>query len=380
MNKFLIILILLLFHQAEGQNSSALAIGDSLYNLGDYTKAILSYKIASESEAQLFKLAKSYEALGYFSEAQKCYTLLNEKFPKAVEATYNYGKLLTLMGKDKEAVNIFEQLSDENPQNPNFYYQLGLVQEKLNDSLALINFQTAYQLDTNHFNALYKIAKRKVEKRNFSEAKILINKALNVQSTSERFLMLDALVNFHTENYHAAIISFKKLADQNYSSVQFHEVFAKSYIQTNQFEEAIDQYTILINKFNDQNAGWHFEIGRCFMALRYLEKAERHLNIAIALQEIPLDTEYVTLSQLYNRRKDYKNEMFALEKALLENPLNELAQYQLAVAADNYFEDKQTVLRYYNVYLNKHGETGRRRELAKHRVRDIKKELHFTKN
>ena len=116
------------------------------------------------------------------------------------------------------------------------------------------------------------------------------------------------------------------------------------------------------------------------MALHYFEKAERHINIAIGLQEIPLDGEYSALARIYNRKKEFKKEMKALEKALGENPRNELAQYQLAVAADNYYDDKNVVLDYYHIYLEKHGETGRMRELAKQRVRDIKKELHFTKN
>tara|TARA_R110002124_G_scaffold120895_6_gene278964 strand:- start:22329 stop:23471 length:1143 start_codon:yes stop_codon:yes gene_type:complete len=380
MSRLIISLILFTFFQAEGQNPSALAIADSLYDLGNYSKATASYKDADPSEASLFKIAKSYEALGNYSEAIKYYKVLYSEYPNVVNAKYNYGKLLASIGETEKAISIFEQLLSESPHNPNFYFQLGLTQEKIDDSIAHLNFQKAYRLDSNHLNALYKIAKRNVEKRNFDDARPLVKIALTTQELSVRFLLLDALLNFHTDQYHEAIVSFEKLDSLNYSTVQFHESLAKSYVQTNRFEAAINQYTILINQFDDKNPSWHFHIAQSYMALHYFEKAERHINIAIGLQEIPLDGEYSALARIYNRKKEFKKEMKALEKALGENPRNELAQYQLAVAADNYYDDKNVVLDYYHIYLEKHGETGRMRELAKQRVRDIKKELHFTKN
>ena len=62
MSRLIISLILFTFFQAEGQNPSALTIADSLYDLGNYSKAIASYRDADPSEASLFKIAKSYGA------------------------------------------------------------------------------------------------------------------------------------------------------------------------------------------------------------------------------------------------------------------------------------------------------------------------------
>ena len=52
--------------------------------------------------------------------------------------------------------------------------------------------------------------------------------------------------------------------------------------------------------------------------------------------------------------------------------------YNLAVATDNFYKDKNTVVKYYESYLNKFEDTGRMRLLAKQRQSDLKKELHFS--
>jgi len=155
---------------------------------------------------------------------------------------------------------------------------------------------------------------------------------------------------------------------------------AISYHKTNQFEKAIDQFTILINTYDDTNPTYHYNLGKVYMSLKEYENAKRHIEISIVLQDIPLDEEYISLSYIYDREKKYKEEMEVLEKALKENSTNEIAKYRLAIAADNYFKDKETVLRYYNAYLDMYRETGKMREIVKQRVSDLKKELHFTKD
>ena len=66
-----------------------------------------------------------------------------------------------------------------------------------------------------------------------------------------------------------------------------------------------------------------------------------------------------------------------LRKALKENSENEYALYQLAVAADNYYENMETVLPFYENYIKSYLKDGSYLEMAQSRVSDIKKELHF---
>jgi hypothetical protein len=53
--------------------------------------------------------------------------------------------------------------------------------------------------------------------------------------------------------------------------------------------------------------------------------------------------------------------------------------YERAIAADNYFEDQESTLNYYNVYIEKYSAEGNKEliYLAKTRVKHIKQEMHL---
>jgi len=380
MNKLLVFIVLLFFFKAEAQNASALRLADSLYALGNYSRAISYYKQLSKSEQQLFKLAKSYEALGNHPKAFYYYQKVISTYPKATLASYNYGKLLFNTSKYRKADSLFKNLSEGHPLHPNFIYYSGLVKEKLNDSSAIFFFRKTYKLDKSHHNALYKIAKHHTEKREFEVAERYISEGLLVDPNSILFLNLKALKYFYSKEYHGALLAYKKLLEFNQSNTQLHENVAISFVHTNQFDKAIEQYTILINRYEDKNSKWHYQIGRAYMALRYYEKAQRHFEIAIALKDISSESEYFALSQLFGKQENYKAQMKALNKAIVENPKNQHTHYFLAVAADNYFKDKKTVIVYYEKYLKMFGEKGRYSEFARQRIKDLKTAFHFNKD
>lgn len=376
MNRFsAVILSVLITTLADAQNASA--IGDSLYAIGDYSQAIKSYKKAENSEE---KIARAYDAIGNT-------TLALEYYEKAILAKntnlltqYNYGKLLLKAARYEKAASVFQELTKVRPKNPEFFYQLGLIKEKQNDSTAYPTFFYAHLLDKNHQNALYKIAKYTAERREFDSAKKLIASGLQADPNSTRFLQLKAVVAYVEKDYHLAAETYETLMEFGQSNIQLHENLAVSYNQTYRYEEAIAQYTILINEYDDKNPGWHFNIAKNFEALRYLDKAQHHFEVAIVLLDIPLDASYFALASVYKKQKDYKNQLEALQKAVKENPENQAALYFLATAVDNYFEDEASVIPYYEAYLKKFGAQGKFAEYANQRIKDLKADIHFNKN
>ncbi|QIE59466.1 tetratricopeptide repeat protein [Rasiella rasia] len=376
MNKFLIVCIVsITIAKANAQN--ALAIGDSLYSLGNYNAAITQYKQTTGAED---KIARAYKAVGNNAMAIQYYKKHLENEKTDVLSSYNYGKLLLSANRFKQADSLFEVLSKANPKNPEFYYQLGLAKEKQKDSIAFIKYLQALTNDKNHQNALFKVAKIQAERRNFNEAMMNIERGLKVDSESVRFLNLKALIAYVNKSYHLAADTYEKLIDLNQSNERLHENLAVSYNQTNRFEQAISQYAILINEYDDKNPSWHFSIAKNYEALRYLDKAQHHFEIAIALQDLPLDKSYVALASVYKKQKDYKNQFSVLQKAVRENSNNQRALYLLATAADNYFVDDAVVLPYYEKYLAIFGEQGNYTEHAKQRIKDLKTDIHFNKN
>lgn len=377
MNRLLFLILILFFFKAEAQNTSALVIGDSLYHLGDYSKAILQYNQLSANENIDFKLAKSYEALGNNPKAIFYYKKVVSSDPKATLAFYNYAKLLFKTAKFNEADSIFKALSVENPTNPNFPYQRGLIKELQQDSTAISFFQKTYEIDTNHINSVYKIAKLKLKKRKFSEAKPFINKGLSIDSISIRFLMLKALRSYHTKNYHQAIKDYNLLLKLGKKDAKLHFNMADSYYKVLDIEKAIDQYALLINEFDDKNDLYHYNLGICYSALHYNIKAIKEFELAIALKFTPLDNEYYAISRAYKYERNTKQEIKMLKKSISENPIDEMLQYHLLLAYDRFYDDKKVVLVFYEKYLKRFGETGKFRELAKYKISELKKEIHF---
>jgi tetratricopeptide (TPR) repeat protein len=370
-----VILSVFITSLADAQNASA--IGDSLYAIGNYSQAIKSYEKTENSEE---KIARTYDALGNTTKALEYYEKALLKENESILTQYKYGKLLLNAGRYEQADSLFQLLTKASPKNPEFAYQLGLVKEKQNDSTAYPTFLYAHLMDKNHQNALYKLAKYAAEARDFKKAKKLIEDGLEADPNSTRFLQLKAVVAYVEKEYHSAADTYEKLLERNQGNVQLHENLAASYSQTYRFEAAIEQYTILINEYNDKIAGWHFNIAKCFESLRYLDKAQRHFEIAILLQDIPLDDYYVALAAVFKKQKDYKKQLEALQKAVQENPENGTALYYLATAADNYFEDEASAIPYYEAYLEKFSDSVRYSALSRQRIKDIKTDIHFNKN
>lgn len=361
---------------AEAQSVSALAVfkkGDSLFEIGAYNKAIPYFlEINRFREA-----AKSYEALGNNDKAQSYFEKALAENNTNTKTEFEYVKLLVRVSHYKQADSILQNLQFRFPNNANFVYERGLVKELQKDSTAIDLFLQVYEMDEGNSNASYKIARNYVENRKFDAAVPFIENGLLVDQNSSRFLTLRALKEYHTKEFHNAIETYRLLISKGESYVSLHENLADALTKTMQFEKALEQYQILLQKYDDQNPKWHHEVAFLYRAMKEYEKAKHHLNIAIGLLETPLSNEYMELATIYKREGDYKNEMAALRKSLANNPNNERSLYYLAIAADNYFKDKNTVLDYYENYLKQFGETGIMRNLVKQRVSDLKKELHF---
>ena len=245
MKKHLVVLILLVIFKAEAQTASALAIADEFYKTGNYSKAIEGYMALSEIK-YAFQIAKSYEAIGNSNESLRYYELGLKNDPENQIALSKYGKLLSSTGQLIKADSVFADLISLYPTNPNHFYERGVLAEKRNDSLALNYYLSATLFDINHQNAIYKLARHWTTKRDFMAAGRFIERGLKANPSSSRFLTLNALVYYHSKSYHGAITAYEKLLTFNQSNTQLHENLADSYMNTLQFEKAIEQLTICL--------------------------------------------------------------------------------------------------------------------------------------
>lgn len=120
MNRFFLLSIILLAAKAEAQ-TSALVIADSLYAVGNYTRAIETLKeISPQNNSIHGKLAKAYQAKGQLETAKDFYKKVLETNPERIVTAVDYAKLLVRTGDLVKADSVFSGLVKKYPGSANF--------------------------------------------------------------------------------------------------------------------------------------------------------------------------------------------------------------------------------------------------------------------
>lgn len=377
MNKLAILLFVLLFSKA-GAQTSALAVSDSLYAIGNYSEAIENLnEIGSKNEMVFLKLAQNYRAKGNFKRALENYKKVLKKAPKRMITAVNYGNLLFKTGQLNAADSLFSDLVKKYPKNANFQYQLGAVKLERQDSTYLKSFYKAIYLDETHQKALREIAEYQLRRRFFPAAKKYALQGLDTNPNNVALLSILAQTHFKRKDFKKAIPVFEKLVELGKGNAFVHSSLGMAYYRLENYKNSKIHFQKALELENG-NSTTHFMLGLTFKNLGDYEEAKKHLKTSITIKNPSLDIEFFNLGLLFKAQEKHKKALHFYEKALEENPDHERALYERAIAADNYFADLKTRMNYYRAYLNKYENSGNERLilLAKNRVQDIKEELH----
>ncbi|MDQ7915952.1 tetratricopeptide repeat protein [Mesonia sp. MT50] len=382
MLKVVSFLIIVFIMPRVGAQTSTLAMADSLYAVGDYQKAIHLYEKQDSLSASVYqKIASAEQARGDLNKALIAYEKSIQQNPKLVVAKANYGKLLRLTYQYKKADSVYTELIQQYPQNPDFQYQLGLIKEKLKNPRAYQFFEKAIQQDATHQNALYELASYHYQNKAFKETENLTQKALTSAPKNIKMQLLSALNAYSQRDYSSALKRYQKVIQLGYTSESVWKKLGMCYYQEAFITKAIEAYQHVL-KFNAENASAHLYIGKLYLHKEKLEDAERYLLMALLLSKPKLDENYQSLGLAYKGKQEYKKTMHYFKLALEEDPKKMRSQFELAVAADNYYADLQTRLNYYALFLNKFEEEPKASifiKLSKRRISDLKKEIHLSK-
>ncbi|NJY62056.1 tetratricopeptide repeat protein [Salinimicrobium sp. CDJ15-81-2] len=378
--KTTIFFLLLLFAAIKaGAQTSALNIADSLYAVGNYSEAIEELeKSGSRSQSVLLKLARAQKANGNVAAALENYRTVIESNPERVLTTVEYAQLLSATGEIKAADSIFKQLVKKYPMNANFHYQLGLVKEKLQDSTAMNHYNITILLQKNHQQAFAKVAKRALVSGKLMEAERLSKQGLETNPTNRTLLSILAQAYYFQKEYELAIEEFEKLVVLGEGSEFIHSRLGTANYHLERYEVAIEQFKQALN-FEDKNHATHYSLGKLYAITGDYEKSEFHLLAAILLKDQILDEEFTSLGLTYKLKEQPKKALEYFDKAIKENPDNERALFERAIAGDSYYKDLETRLKLYEAYLEKYETAGDSylRKLAKRRVKDIREEIHL---
>lgn len=378
-----------------GAQSSAIIMGDSLYATGNYTKAIRAYESIKNKDAKtLFKLARAYRGKGLKSKAITYYKKSLEQKENQPIAQTEYGRLLLSSARFSVADTVFRELIKMYPDNPEYYYLLGrtLKFKKGVDTLLLGTntkvkgstienaehaFAKAVHLDTTHQKAVFELSKIYLSKKEYPLVEKITKVALDAEPENVEIISVLAQNYFHRGWWQESIDMFEKIVTLGKATAFVHNRLGKSYYQKGIYDKAIEQYEILLN-FDEEDWGTHLILAKLYNYGIDREKALDHAKKAMYYKDLPLDDVLFTTGRIYEARKEFPKAMKVLQEAIKENPDNLEAHYAIAIAADNYYEDKEAVLKKYEQAAEKYRKAKKSPyfiQLMENRITVLKREI-----
>ncbi len=376
MNKILITCILCMSIYKVGAQSSTLFVADSLYQLGNYSKAIKLYE-SDESSYATAQIAKSYKALGNSKKAIEHYEKVLKVDSLNTLILYDYGRLLCTTGKLEKSLVIFEKLQEKDTINPNFHYQIGLVKESLREETFIQSYQTAFQLDSQHQKSIYKLIKNYMEQQEFEKAVGLIKIGLENNSEDVKIIGYKAQLYYAKKEYRNALLWFEKLINRKKATQYVYEKAAFAAYRVGRILKSINYYEEALQR-DKGNYFYHSQLAKLYYQDGMIDKAEHHASQAIVGKMTDPSGDYYILGMVHFDRKEFKKAMKLFNMALAENPEYELAQLRLAQVADNYYSDTKAKLKMYTRFLEKFPKaTTEIKTIVNTRIRELKAEIHL---
>jgi len=193
-----------------------------------------------------------------------------------------------------------------------------------------------------------------LKKRDYDKVTGLVTTAL--ASYPENVQMMSVMAqNYYLRGfYDDATIWYEKLIALGQSTATVHEKLGLSYQHYGLHDQAVEQFTILINeKKRNKDPNIHLALAKSLQRQGEFDQAVRHTEIGILLLDQPLDDAYMQLGTIHRINKKHKLAFENFQIAIKENPKKFEAYYHKAVAADNYFKDKKAVKKLYEQFVAK---------------------------
>jgi len=370
-----ILSFLIVFVSLQNVNSQ-ISLGDSLFDTGNYTASIKAYHNSTTSANKYFKIAKVYQQLGATTKSIESYRSGFLMDSVSIQPRFNYGKLLLNAQQPVAGINVFIGLTNDQPSNASFHYYLGKGYEMITKTdSAMESYNKAVTLNADYRSAHLGIVKNQIVLKKYIEAIGYSKEYLDKNPNDTKMLSYNAQAGLKAKWYDQALQSFEKLIALEKTTDYNIKGIATCYLQETEYEKALEYFDLYIKMYDNNNSGIYFQKAVALMKLNFYEEAIDAMETSIALKRPALDQEYLQLAAIYARKDDLANAFKSLQTAQKENSKDPLIGYQLAIAADRYFADKNTIISYYQRYVDQFGKETTYGELAAARLSDLKKDV-----
>lgn len=380
MKKIFLLLLSILSIKAEAQ-TSALAVADSLFQLGNYTKSVSFYeKVAEKNTYSQTKIAQAYVGLGAYRKAISYYETIVEKDSTQLISQYELGKLYYKIKASEKAFTCFKNLIKADNKNPNFHYQLGLVQLQTKDKNNIESFKKTVAIDPFHLKGIKQLCKYYLKKGSWISFEKYNAIGLHNYPEDEVLINYKAQACFKQQQYKKAIIYFTKLYETDPENKFVLYRLGLSNHMLLKYDNAIEFYKKAIEQ-DATNGDYHTQIGLAYMGTESYAKSRLHLMQALVFNGVKVDSEYYNLGIWHKEQKQYGKAITMFQKAFKENRFSYKAKFEHAICADNYYKDTDSKLKLYQEYkLYFENKNKRNDEIVAARISHFKELLHLEGN
>ncbi|MFI2742103.1 tetratricopeptide repeat protein [Zhouia sp. PK063] len=358
MKKLYFVILLGLQFSAFAQ-SSATVIGDSLYALQNYSKAITYYEQETTSHTKL-QIAKSYHALGNDEKAIELYENLLNDHPNLLIAQSELGKLYLTNQKFKKADSTFTVLIGKDHSNPDFFYQKARAQDEMNMfDAAVINFKNAVRLDPHHLKSIAKIGLFYIKMKLRDSVLKYVDAGLEFTPNNKELLNIKATALYNEQYYKKALPVFEQLVKLGVQKSFIYEKLGKCYFNDIEYEKALECYLMALKlDFLNPNVDDFLFVSDCYLELKKYDLAEKYAKSAIKFKFVTFEAEYTQLADIYLDKRDLKTGLDYLKKAFDESEKikpSYYLYYRICLVSEKYYQDYDTKIKYYENYLARFG-------------------------
>ena len=365
--------------KAEAQTSAS-SIGDSLFALGNYNKAINAYAQVGNPAAEL-QIARAYNAIGNYQKAVLQYESIIVREPNLKIAIFELGKLHLKLNAPESAVSLFFDLTLDSTGNPEYYYYLGRAFQDVGSiSQSIRSYKNAIALESTHLRSLFQLSKYYLVKQEKDSVLTYTNQGLDFYPDDVSLINLKALAYYNNDEFPKSIPFFERLLELGEQKLYIYLKLGYAYFKTWELEKSKEMYKIAI-AMDAENANAFYELGHVFLKDRLLDSAAFYIKKSIEIQKPFLMEEYQSLAGIARQQKKLPTALRYYQIAHEENPEEPQIFFQICTLYDQMTEAPDKKLRYYERFIEKYGkEQAYLSEMVQRRITELNEQIHFAKD
>ncbi|THD69044.1 tetratricopeptide repeat protein [Robertkochia marina] len=335
---------ILFFTKASAQQQNT-TLADSLFQAKNYTRAINAYAGINSLEAR-YQIAKAYVELGNYQKAITQLEYLSESYPEQPQVIADLGGLLFRTRQFERSAEVYGELIEIDSLNPDPRYRLGRTYGELKkDSLAQLQFQKAFELDSTHLKSCIELGEFYLKRRQFEKAHQYAEKGLALAPDHAELLNIKALAWFNDYQFELAKPYFEKLVELNYREDFLLLRLARCYEKTWEKDKAVRVYKFIVAA-DPGNADAYYELGALYRDKNQLDSAQYFFNEAYLDKKPDLSRELVALASIHREKGELGKALELYKQAHEEAPESMHIYFNVCELAGKYYKDSARVRPY----------------------------------